>query len=88
MKTRKAICKRLLEPYYMHRFVDDPTGSRKLVAANQSLNKRKGEIIDYGKKAMGGMTPSGSMSSIAASPCSPEKGPSAPHTPPKKARYR
>ncbi|RJE26218.1 hypothetical protein PHISCL_01466 [Aspergillus sclerotialis] len=51
--TRKAICKRLLEPFYIHRFVDDPTGSRKLVAANQSLNKRKGELIDYGKKLMG-----------------------------------
>lgn len=88
MKTRKTICKHLLEPVYIHRFIDDPAGIRKSIASNQSLNKRKGALIDAGKKAMG-LSPSNSLTSVTgSSSCSPQSDPSAPRTPsPKKVRY-
>ncbi|PGH08084.1 hypothetical protein AJ79_06084 [Helicocarpus griseus UAMH5409] len=51
--TQKTICKHLLDAYYMFTFVDDPVCSRNRVVANKNLNKRKGEVMNAGKKALG-----------------------------------
>lgn len=61
LTTQKTICKHLLDPYYLFQFVDDPVASQKRVLANKNLNKRKGDIMNAGKRIM-------SKSSIAGSP--------------------
>ncbi|PWY68426.1 hypothetical protein BO70DRAFT_432759 [Aspergillus heteromorphus CBS 117.55] len=53
LATQKTICKHLLDPLYMHQFVDDPVAAYKRVIANKSLNKRKGEVMNAGKEALG-----------------------------------
>ncbi|KLJ09121.1 hypothetical protein EMPG_15460 [Blastomyces silverae] len=51
--TQKTICKHLLDAYYVFTFVDDPVCARNRVVANKNLNKRKGEVMNAGKKALG-----------------------------------
>lgn len=51
----------MLDPYYLFQFVDDPVASQKRVLANKNLNKRKGDIMNAGKRMM-------NKSSIAGSP--------------------
>ncbi|OJD20602.1 hypothetical protein ACJ73_08064 [Blastomyces percursus] len=51
--TQKTICKHLLDAYYLFTFVDDPVCARNRVVANKNLNKRKGEVMNAGKKALG-----------------------------------
>ncbi|ODH27791.1 hypothetical protein ACO22_04067 [Paracoccidioides brasiliensis] len=51
--TQKTICKHLLDAHYMFTFVDDPVFSKSRVVANKNLNKRKGEVMTAGKKALG-----------------------------------
>ena len=59
-KTRKTICKHLLDPYYLFQFIDDPVASQKRVVANKNLNKRKGHIMNAGKKIFGKSSPASS----------------------------
>ncbi|KAK2788817.1 hypothetical protein FQN53_003004 [Emmonsiellopsis sp. PD_33] len=51
--TQKTICKHLLDPFYTYTFVDDPVGAKNRVVANKNLNKRKGEVMNAGKQALG-----------------------------------
>ncbi|OAX79106.1 hypothetical protein ACJ72_06575 [Emergomyces africanus] len=51
--TQKTICKHLLDAYYLFTFVDDPICAKNRVVANKNLNKRKGEVMNAGKKALG-----------------------------------
>ncbi|PGH36199.1 hypothetical protein GX50_00883 [[Emmonsia] crescens] len=51
--TQKTICKHLLDAYYLFTFVDDPVCAKNRVVANKNLNKRKGEVMNAGKKALG-----------------------------------
>ncbi|QSS63021.1 hypothetical protein I7I51_00077 [Histoplasma capsulatum] len=51
--TQKTICKHLLDAYYLFTFVDDPVSAKNRVVANKNLNKRKGEVMNAGKKALG-----------------------------------
>ncbi|PYI11520.1 hypothetical protein BO78DRAFT_446620 [Aspergillus sclerotiicarbonarius CBS 121057] len=53
LATQKTICKHLLDPLYMHQFVDDPVSAYKRVIANKTLNKRKGEVMNAGKQVLG-----------------------------------
>ncbi|OJJ77491.1 hypothetical protein ASPBRDRAFT_654937 [Aspergillus brasiliensis CBS 101740] len=53
LETQKTICKHLLDPPYMHQFVDDPLAAYKRVIANKTLNKRKGEVMNAGKQVLG-----------------------------------
>ena len=53
LSTQKTICKHLLDPLYMHQFVDDPVSAYKRVIANKTLNKRKGEVMNAGKQVLG-----------------------------------
>ncbi|PWY91728.1 hypothetical protein BO94DRAFT_617059 [Aspergillus sclerotioniger CBS 115572] len=53
LSTQKTICKHLLDPLYMHQFVDDPLSAYKRVIANKTLNKRKGEVMNAGKQVLG-----------------------------------
>lgn len=53
LSQQKTICKHLLDAPYIDRFVDDPVGSRQRVESNRKLNKRKGGVMDVGKKALG-----------------------------------
>ena len=59
-KTQKTICKHLLDPYYLFQFIDDPVASQKRVVANKNLNKRKGHIMNAGKKIFGKSSPASS----------------------------
>lgn len=53
LSQQKTICKHLLDAPYLNRFLDDPVGSRQRVESNRKLNKRKGGVMDVGKKALG-----------------------------------
>ncbi|KAJ5925741.1 hypothetical protein N7454_008380 [Penicillium verhagenii] len=46
----KLICKHLLDPKYLHTFVDNPEAAAKRVSSNRVLNKQKGELIKKGKR--------------------------------------
>ncbi|KAJ5924528.1 hypothetical protein N7466_008715 [Penicillium verhagenii] len=46
----KLICKHLLDPKYLHTFVDNPEAAAKRVKSNRVLNKQKGELIKKGKR--------------------------------------
>ena len=50
MREQKTICKHLLDAPYINTFVDDPVRARQRVESNRNLNKRKGLIMDEGKK--------------------------------------
>lgn len=53
LSHQKTICKHLLDAPYLNRFLDDPIGSKQRVESNRKLNKRKGGVMDVGKKALG-----------------------------------
>ena len=53
LSRQKTICKHLLDAPYLNRFIDDPVGSRQRVESNRKLNKKKGGVMDLGKKALG-----------------------------------
>jgi hypothetical protein len=53
LSRQKTICKHLLDAPYLNRFLDDPVGSRQRVESNRKLNKKKGGVMDVGKKALG-----------------------------------
>jgi hypothetical protein len=53
LSRQKTICKHLLDAPYLNRFLDDPVGSKHRVESNRKLNKRKGGVMDVGKKALG-----------------------------------
>jgi hypothetical protein len=53
LSHQKTICKHLLDAPYLNRFLDDPVGSKQRVESNRKLNKRKGGVMDVGKKALG-----------------------------------
>jgi hypothetical protein len=53
LSRQKTICKHLLDAPYLNRFIDDPVGSRQRVESNRKLNKKKGGVMDMGKKALG-----------------------------------
>jgi hypothetical protein len=71
LSRQKTICKHLLDAPYLNRFIDDPIGSRQRVESNRKLNKKKGGVMDLGKKALGLAgkigRPRGDKSSDAAS---------------------
>ena len=58
MREQKTICKHLLDAPYINTFVDDPVRARQRVESNRNLNKRKGLIMDEGKKQFEPDTPS------------------------------
>lgn len=83
MQTRKAICKHLMDPIYLYRFVNDPSGAQKVVATNKVLNKRKGDILSAGKAALEGTnTSSGSGTSVSSTQVADSP------SPPKRVRRR
>ena len=53
LSRQKTICKHLLDAPYLNRFLDDPVGAKQRVESNRKLNKRKGGVMDVGKKALG-----------------------------------
>ncbi len=53
LSHQKTICKHLLDAPYLNRFVDDPIGSKQRVESNRKLNKKKGGVMNVGKKALG-----------------------------------
>ncbi|KAJ5083406.1 hypothetical protein N7456_012833 [Penicillium angulare] len=48
----KCICKRLLDPPYLHKFVNNPILARKQVASNKKVNDQKSKQIKAGQKAL------------------------------------
>ncbi|KAM5433524.1 hypothetical protein MferCBS31731_007030 [Microsporum ferrugineum] len=52
LKTRKTVCRHLLDPYYLLQFVDDPSSCLSRVDSNKNLNAKKKQAIDAGKKVM------------------------------------
>ncbi|OJD16185.1 hypothetical protein AJ78_03617 [Emergomyces pasteurianus Ep9510] len=75
--TQKTICKHLLDAYYLFTFVDDPICAKNRVVANKNLNKRKGEVMNAGKKALGHSrtnsksAPAKHTSEVHEGPCTP-----------------
>lgn len=53
LSHQKTICKHLLDAPYLNRFIDDPIGSKQRVESNRKLNKKKGGVMNVGKKALG-----------------------------------
>ncbi len=53
LSHQKTICKHLLDAPYLNRFIDDPVGSKQRVESNRKLNKKKGGVMNVGKKALG-----------------------------------
>ncbi|KAF7512231.1 hypothetical protein GJ744_002393 [Endocarpon pusillum] len=53
LSHQKTICKHLLDAPYLNRFIDDPVGSKQRVESNRKLNRKKGGVMDVGKKALG-----------------------------------
>lgn len=52
LSHQKTICKHLLDAPYLNRFLDDPVGSKQRVESNRKLNKKKGGVMNVGKKAL------------------------------------
>lgn len=53
MSRQKTICKHVFDPPYLYRFLDDPFGSKQRVESNRKLNKKKGSVMNAGKKSLG-----------------------------------
>jgi hypothetical protein len=53
LSHQKTICKHLLDAPFLNRFLDDPVGSKQRVESNRKLNKKKGGVMNIGKKALG-----------------------------------
>ncbi|KAF3893826.1 hypothetical protein GTR04_4400 [Trichophyton interdigitale] len=52
LRTRKTVCRHLLDPYYLLQFVDDPNSCLSRVDSNKTLNAKKKQTIDAGKKVI------------------------------------
>ncbi|KAF3490870.1 uncharacterized protein GIQ15_00387 [Arthroderma uncinatum] len=52
LRVRKTVCRHLLDPYYLLQFVDDPSSCLSRVDSNKTLNAKKKQAIDLGKKVM------------------------------------
>ncbi|KAK2861219.1 hypothetical protein FQN49_004419 [Arthroderma sp. PD_2] len=52
LRARKTVCRHLLDPYYLLQFVDDPSSCLSRVDSNKTLNAKKKQAIDEGKKVI------------------------------------
>ncbi|KAL1960418.1 hypothetical protein VTO42DRAFT_7717 [Malbranchea cinnamomea] len=53
LRKHKTLCKHLLDAFFLYQFVDDPVHARQRVRSNRNLNKKKSEVMNAGKAALG-----------------------------------